>query len=152
MRILLSIYLGFALLAFGPVLSNTDQELDVAAEIDHVVHPFLSEHCRRCHGETKQEGGFWLDALLRNFAGGGTAVGWSDIMHNISYAKMPQEDEPQPTAEEAAKVFEWLGGRLKEGEVARVTQQERVTCRKLTRVEYANNFRETPDAFFGTAL
>lgn len=47
---------------------------------------------------------------------------------------------------------EALTARLKEGEAARLTQRKRVTFRKLTRAEYANNFPETPDAFFGTAL
>jgi len=51
---------------------------------------------------------------------------------------MPPEDEPQPKTAEAAKIVDWLAGKLKEGESARLAKRERVTFHKLTREEYAN--------------
>ena len=55
---------------------------------------------------------------------------------------MPPPDEPQPTAEDGAKVVEWLNARLKEGETARLAKRERVTFHKLTREEYANTIHD----------
>ena len=52
------------------------------------------------------------------------------------------QDEKQPTAEESAKVVEWIAGKLKEGELARLAKREKVSFHKLTREEYANTIRD----------
>lgn len=127
-----------ALFALGPVSSSAVEAANVAAEFDQAVLPFLNAHCSRCHGEKKQEGELRLDTLSRDFASGGAAEHWSEVIRRISSAEMPPEDEPQPKAEEAAEIVEWLAARLKEGESARLAQRERVTFQKLTREEYAN--------------
>ena len=138
MRISVSTYASIALLAFGPSWSNADEAANVATEFDQVVLPFLNAHCSRCHGEKEQEGEFRLDTLSRDFASRGSAVHWEEVMDRISSAEMPPKDEPQPTAEEAAKIVEWLSDRLKAGEAVRLAQREQVTFHKLTRDEYAN--------------
>jgi mono/diheme cytochrome c family protein len=109
-----------------------------AADFDAVVKPFLEEHCTRCHGAKKQKGALRLDTLPRDFAGGGAAMHWADVMDRISSGEMPPEEEPQPKVAEAAKIVEILSGKLKEGESARLARRERVTFHKLTREEYAN--------------
>ena len=108
------------------------------ADFDKTVLPFLTQHCFRCHGEDKQKGELRVDTLSRDFAAGGSAGHWGDVMYRISAGEMPPNDEPQPTAEEAARIAEWLNARLKEGETARLAKRERVTFQKLTREEYAN--------------
>ncbi len=108
------------------------------ADFEKVVAPFFEEHCNRCHGAKKQKGELRLDTLSRDFAGGGAAMHWGDVMDRLSAAEMPPEDEPQPKREEAAKVVEWLAAKLREGEAARLAKRERVTFHKLTREEYAH--------------
>ena len=107
-------------------------------DYDKAIKPFLAEHCDRCHGEKKHKGELRLDTLSRDFSLGASAMHWADVMDRISSGQMPPDDEPQPKAEEAARIVEWLAARLKEGESARMAQWERVTFYKLTREEYAN--------------
>ena len=108
------------------------------ADFDTVGKPFLEEHCTRCHGGKKHKGELRLDTLSRDFAASGAAMHWADVMDRISSGEMPPEEEPQPKIAEATKIVEWLAGRLKEGESARMAKRERVTFHKLTREEYAN--------------
>src|SRR6185437_8441775 len=68
----------------------------------------------------------------------GSAARWGDVMDRISSGEMPPEDEPKPKVEESARIVEWLSGKMKEGEVARLAKRERVAFYKLTREEYAN--------------
>lgn len=105
---------------------------------EKAVLPFLTKHCLRCHDDKVQKGELRIDTLSRDFAGGGSAGHWGDVMYRISSAEMPPPEEPQPTADESAHVAEWLNARLKEGETARLAKRERVTFQKLTREEYAH--------------
>ena len=123
-------------------LASADVSPAAKADFERVVQPYLKQHCDRCHGEKKQKGEFRLDTLSRDFAGGGSAGHWADVMDRISSREMPPEDEAQPKAEEAAKIVEWLAARLKEGETARLAKRERVTFYKLTREEYANTISD----------
>jgi Protein of unknown function (DUF1592)/Protein of unknown function (DUF1588)/Protein of unknown function (DUF1595)/Protein of unknown function (DUF1585)/Protein of unknown function (DUF1587)/Planctomycete cytochrome C len=108
------------------------------ADFDTVVQPFFNEHCVRCHGEKKHKGDLRLDTLSQDFASGASAMHWADVMDRISSAEMPPEEEPQPKTADATRIVEWLSGRIKEGETARLARRERVTFHKLTREEYAN--------------
>jgi len=108
------------------------------SDFEKVIQSFFKEHCDRCHNEKKHKGELRLDTLSRDFAGGGSAMHWADVMDRISSGEMPPEDEPQPKAEEAAKIVEWLDAKIKEGETARLAKREPVTFNKLTREEYAN--------------
>jgi hypothetical protein len=109
-----------------------------SADFDKSVKPFLEEHCLRCHGEKKQKGELRLDTLSRDFAAGGSAMHWADVIDRISSGEMPPEKEPQPATAEATRIVDWLSGKLKEGESARMAKRERVTFHKLAREEYAN--------------
>ena len=109
-----------------------------AGTFEQAALPFLQTHCFRCHGEKEQKGELRIDQLSRDVALGNSAAHWGDVMYRISAGEMPPDDEPQPTADEAARVAEWLNARLKEGETARLARRERVSFHKLTREEYAN--------------
>jgi mono/diheme cytochrome c family protein len=112
------------------------------ATFDAIMKPFLAEHCARCHGEKKQKGDLRFDTLPRDFAAPLSASHWADAMERISAREMPPDDEPQPKAEDAARVAEWIAQQLKEGEATRLAKRERVTFHKLTREEYANTIRD----------
>jgi hypothetical protein len=69
-------------------------------------------------------------------------------MDRISSGEMPPEDETQPKPEEVARLVEWIAGKLKEGETARLATRERVIFNKLTRAEYANTVHDLLGAKF----
>ncbi len=128
-----------------PASKPADEKAAVATNVesfDRELLPFLTKHCLRCHGDKLQKGELRVDTLSRDFAGGGSAMHWGDVMYRISAAEMPPPDEPQPTADEAAHVVEWLNARLKEGETARLAKRERVTFQKLTREEYSHTIHD----------
>ncbi|HYE18088.1 MAG TPA: DUF1592 domain-containing protein [Tepidisphaeraceae bacterium] len=111
-------------------------------DFDRDVKPFLTEHCDRCHNEKTQKGEFRMDTLSRDFGSGASAHHWAEVAGKISAGEMPPRKEPQPKAEEAAKVVEWLNARLKEGEAVRLAKREPVSFHRLTREEYANTVRD----------
>ncbi len=112
------------------------------AEFQRHLGPFLKQHCDRCHNADLHEGEFRLDLLSRDVAHGPSGMKWAEVLERISSAQMPPEEEPQPKAEEAAAMVEWISSKLKEGEAARLAKRERVTFNRLTRVEYANTIRD----------
>lgn len=137
------------LLALAPCL--TTDPARAADDFDKAVAPFLKHHCNRCHDAQKQKGDFRLDTLSRDVAGGPSGAKWEEVMERLSSGQMPPADEPQPKAEESARVVEWLAGKLKEGEAARLAKRERVTFNKLTRNEYANTIRDLLGVQFDVA-
>ena len=111
-------------------------------EFQKVAEPFFEQHCNRCHNEKKHKGDFRMDTLSREFASGKDVSRWADVMDKISSGEMPPEEEKQPKAAEVARIAEWLAGKLKEGEAARLAKRDRVTFSKLTRDEYVNSVRD----------
>jgi mono/diheme cytochrome c family protein len=107
-------------------------------DFEHRVLPYFKQHCIRCHGPEKEEGELRVDKLSTEFAKGIDAGHWADLIERLSAGEMPPEDEPQPHADETAAVVEFLSGKLKEGEAARLARRDRVSLHKLTREEYAN--------------
>lgn len=105
---------------------------------DENVQPYFAAHCVRCHGEKKQEGQLRLDSLSRDFLSGADAGRWADLLERVSAGEMPPEGEPQPPADESARVAEWISARLKEDEAARLAKRAPVSLHKLTREEYVN--------------
>lgn len=131
-----SLFVILLLAACGRTAS-ADAPVGGHAEFDEAVAPFLAQHCVKCHGEKKQKGELRLDTLSRDF-NGAAAQRWGDVIDRISSGEMPPKKEARPKTEDAARVVEFLAGKLKEGETARLAKRDRVTFYKLTREEYAN--------------
>ena len=106
------------------------------------VQPYFKAHCIQCHGTEKQEADFRIDKLSRNVGQENTPQ-WAEVMERISSGEMPPKESKQlPTAGESAAVVEWLAGRIKEGEAARMAKRGRVSYNRLTRDEYVNTMRD----------
>ncbi len=112
------------------------------AEFDAAVKPYLDAHCVRCHDAAKTKGDLRLDMLSRDYAAGGSAAKWAEVVERVSSGEMPPPGEKKPTAEESARVVEFLAGKLREGEAARLAKRERVSFHRLTRDEYAATVRD----------
>ena len=131
-----------ACLVLAGILVGASSRAASPPDFDREIKPFLADHCDRCHGAKKHKGELRLDTLSRDFTLGASAMHWADVMDRISSGQMPPDDEPQPKTATAAKVVEWLAGRLKEGESARLAKREPVTFYKLSREEYANTVHD----------
>ena len=106
------------------------------------LQPYLKTHCIRCHNAEKQEGDFRIDRLSPE-VGMKDTQHWAEIIERISSGEMPpKEVKKRPTADESAKVIQWLSARIKEGEAARLAKRARVSYHRLTREEYVNSVRD----------
>ncbi len=130
-RLLLIITPGFLSAALG-----------APADFAAAVQPYFKQHCLHCHGEEKQKGDFRMDTLSRKVGFENTPQ-WLEIMERINSGEMPPKKEKvKPTAEESARVVEWIAAKMKEGESARMAARGRVTYNRLTRDEYVNTVRD----------
>jgi hypothetical protein len=117
-------------------------QTDASAEFDKTVQPFLQEHCDRCHNADKQKGDFRLDTLSRKI-GVENNPQWQEVMERINSGEMPpKKEKKRPSAEESAKVVEWIAARMKDGEAAQMALRAKVTYNRLTRDEYVNTVRD----------
>lgn len=113
-----------------------------AVDFKQAVQLYLDEHCLKCHDEDVQKGDFRIDTLSPK-VGHENNPQWLEIMERINSGEMPpKKEKKQPTAEESAKVVEWIAARMKEGEAARMASRAKVTYNRLTRDEYVNTVRD----------
>lgn len=113
-----------------------------AGALEPKVQDYLEKHCVHCHGAEKQKGDFRIDTLSTKVGSENTPQ-WLEIMERINSGEMPPKKEKvQPSADESAKVVEWLATRMKEGEAARMATRGRVSYNRLTRDEYVNTVRD----------
>jgi hypothetical protein len=112
------------------------------AGLDPKVSAYLQRYCLGCHSEKSKESDFRIDQLSTQVGSQNTPQ-WAEIRERISSGEMPPKDAAhQPTADESAAVVEWLAGRIKEGEAARMAARSRVSYNRLTRDEYVNTVQD----------
>ncbi len=113
-----------------------------AGKLDAKVQAYLDAHCVSCHGAEVAKSGFRVDTLSPKVGFENTPQ-WLEIMERINSGEMPPKNvKNRPTAEESARVVEWIAGRMKEGESARLAARGRVTYNRLTRDEYVHTVRD----------
>ncbi len=106
------------------------------------VSAYFETHCVSCHGPEKQKAEFRIDTLSTKVGYENTPQ-WLEIMERINSGEMPpKKEKKQPSAEDSARVVEWLAARMKEGESARMASRGRVSYNRLTRDEYVNTVRD----------
>ena len=113
-----------------------------APALDPKVQAYFKTHCLRCHGENSKTSDFHIDKLSTKVGFEDTPQ-WLEVMERISSGEMPPKKEKiRPTAEESARVVEWLSARMTEGEAARMAARGRVSYNRLTRSEYVHTVRD----------
>ena len=129
-----AVILLLSLLTSGVASAESSFEID--------LQPYLETHCVYCHGAEKQEGDFRIDTLSRE-VGLNDAPHWAEVIERISSGEMPpKEAKTRPSADESAKIVQWLAARIKAGEAARLARRARVSYYRLTREEYVNSVRD----------
>jgi mono/diheme cytochrome c family protein len=132
-----------AIALLGYCRSSAHGQAGDAGDFSATVQPFFKQHCVKCHGEKKQEGDLRLDVLTADFANGGVAGHWSEVMDRLNTGEMPPKKEPRPKAEDVAHIAEWIARQLASAETARQTAAgEKVSFHRLSREEYRNTIRD----------
>ncbi len=81
------------------------------ASFQKEIHPFLEQHCVKCHGVEMQEGDIRLDNLTEDFTLDGTR--WAVLLDVVRRGEMPPKDaKPQPTAARKKELITWISGQL----------------------------------------
>ena len=99
---------------------------------------FVSKYCITCHGPDQQEGELRIDLLSRDFALGGEAHRWAELIERVNAGDMPPEGEPQPTQDEIGAFVSKLDALIREGRAARMAARPPVAHYRLSRKEYQN--------------
>lgn len=127
-----------AILALLPCARLAAAPGEVEPGPDAAIQAFFDTHCVRCHGAARQEGGFRIDALPREFVDVMTAQRWEEVAGRMNAGEMPPEDEPQPRADELGRVADWIAAGIEEGSAARAARRGAVALYRLSRDEYAH--------------
>lgn len=78
------------------------------ADADEPTFAFLKKNCIRCHGSQKQKADRRFDTLPDQIRSLDELERYQKIVDQLNLESMPPEGEPQPTAEERAKVIAHL--------------------------------------------
>jgi len=109
-----------------------------AAHAGEPYEAFVSKYCIACHGPDQQEGELRIDTLSRDFALGGDAHRWAEVIERVNAGDMPPEGEPQPTQEEIETLVTKLDSLIRQGRAARMAARSPVSHYRLSRKEYRN--------------
>lgn len=112
------------------------------AAYDVAVAPVVKKYCGECHGGDEPEAGISFARYPDEAAMLKDRKTWERTFDMISNGTMPPADSPQPTAEEKAKLLDFLEGALYRIDCTKVSDPGRVTIRRLNRAEYNNTIRD----------
>jgi len=79
-----------------------------------------------------------IDLLSRDFALGGEAHRWAELIERVNAGDMPPEGEPRPTQDEIGVFVTELDALIREGRAARMAARSPVSHYRLSRKEYQN--------------
>ena len=99
---------------------------------------FVNQYCIACHGPEHQESERRIDQLSRDFATGGDAHRWAELIERVNAGDMPPEGEPRPTKDEIGSFVTELYALIREGKAARMAARPSVAHYRLSRKEYEN--------------
>jgi mono/diheme cytochrome c family protein len=116
------------------------------------VEPFFRDHCLGCHGPTKPEGDFSLDAsaLGDDFGDPVMRGRWREVVNVLDGHQMPPDTEPRPDPERVAAVVDWITARAVAAEAAR--REATIVLRRLNRAEYAATIRDLVGVDFDASI
>ncbi|MDA1014674.1 MAG: DUF1592 domain-containing protein [Planctomycetota bacterium] len=103
------------------------------------IQPLLKKSCLRCHNADNMESGIRLDQISGKLEDKHLFL-LRDILKQVANAKMPPEDELQPSAEQRRVLTEWIRQTLVAASAR--NQQRNGSVRRLTVSQYRNTLRD----------
>jgi hypothetical protein len=104
------------------------------------IQPLLKTYCYDCHGNGTKNGNVAFDELASNDQILNPQL-WLKVLKNVRAGVMPPPNEPRPTAQEQAKLTDWIKSSAFGSDPANL-DPGRVTVRRLNRNEYRNSVRD----------
>ena len=135
----------FAILSLVSPNRRQSQAAEPAAkkpEYAVVVAPIVTKYCGKCHGGDEPEAGISFARYPDEASMLKDRRTWERSFEMISGGSMPPADSPQPTAEEKARLMDYLEGALYRIDCTQISDPGRVTIRRLNRAEYNNTIRD----------
>ena len=137
-------------IAFAQTAIAEQKFMPDTAAYDKTVTPFLKENCLRCHGEKTQEADFRVDTqLTADLSDRVNRQRWNEVVDVLNSHSMPPESEPQPKAESAAAVVDFVTNQTLLAET--ISRSTSVVLRRLNRSEYRNTIRDLIGVDFDTS-
>ncbi|PHR90437.1 MAG: hypothetical protein COA78_35335 [Blastopirellula sp.] len=112
------------------------------ASADELTSVFLQKHCIRCHGSQKQKADRQFDTLSAQIKNLDELQRYQEIIDQLNLESMPPEDEPQPTAEERAKMVAHLTRQVTSANSVLNTSGRHSVLRRLNSWEYRQTLGE----------
>lgn len=106
------------------------------------VAPIVKKYCFKCHSGKEPEAGIAFAKYTDEAAMLKDRKTWERSFEMITGGNMPPADSPQPTADEKAKLLDYLQNALYHIDCTKVSDPGRVTIRRLNRAEYNNTIRD----------
>lgn len=132
---------GLAALAISVLcLGGNAAAADASTAFRKDIQPLLTEYCYDCHGDGAKKGNVAFDELKSDDALLNHEL-WLKVLKNVRAGLMPPEKKPKPSAEERAKLEQWIKYSAF-GLDVKNPDPGRVTVRRLNRVEYRNTIRD----------
>ena len=97
------------------VIALSLNSVQAASPLDK-LRPFLTKHCYECHGPRKQKNDMRFDTLGTELSEKETLAAWQGILDQLNLGEMPPKKNPQPEAQELARVVDSLTDQLKHRE------------------------------------
>ena len=116
--------------------SSSEQPM-MAKAFSDTTTAFFTQHCIRCHGPDREEGGLRIDKLTADLDDLESVDHYQNILDEITVASMPPEDEPQPNGAAIVEVSEALTGHIEAAKRKHESGGGRL-ARRLAKTEYAN--------------
>jgi len=135
----LALFLFGAIAFFLPAQTPESSQKALEQSFEQTIKPFFAQNCIKCHNTDLSTAGIRVDQLDATFDDRQIPV-WEAILRRVRGGSMPPKGLPQPTAEDRARVSDWISHSL---EVARLRPAPKNgLVRRLTVSQYRNTLRD----------
>ena len=125
------------LLSCGSVLVSSEHAMATDKNFNSKIRPFLKQHCLRCHGPDREEGGVRVDQVSSGLDDLNSIDNIQNMLDEITVGSMPPASESKPSEQALKEVTLALTKHIAAAK-AKHSSGGGKPIRRLTRTEYVN--------------